>query len=117
MFSAQDAGAGKRVLTEQTNDPSGYNMFWGEPPPESSIRRTSQIVYSLDGQLPDVTGPTKIQHSAPMDNGSADGIENPSRPVRISIGAITCDCPEDFGLPHAWKMLGNFEGDLGNCSH
>lgn len=95
---AQDATASERVLGAPANDPGAYNAFWGEPPPESSIKRTSQVVYPLDGQLPEVTDPAKIQRSAPIDNGCFDGLENPTRPVRISNGAVTCDRPEDFSL-------------------
>ncbi len=71
----------------------GYDHFWYEMASIADTVRTSQIIYPLDGRMPDVLP------DAP--SGSSGFLEDAygTRPVRTGSGGIGKDGPEDRGLP------------------
>jgi hypothetical protein len=70
----------------------GYDMFWYEMGAIGDSRRTSQIVYPLDGRLP------ARQEGAPVQSGGLGDDVPGVRPVRYGVGGISKDGPEDRGL-------------------
>ncbi len=76
----------------------GYDHFWYEMASIAATVRTSQIIYPLNGRLPDVV------ESAPR--GTSGFLEDAAgeRPVRTGSGGIGKDGPEDRGLPERCIM-------------
>lgn len=69
----------------------GYNTFWTEMG-HGSDNRTSLIEYPLNGRLPEV------QEGVPVQRGGLGPDEPGERPVRMIVGGIAKDGPEDRGL-------------------
>ena len=71
----------------------GYDHFWYEMASIADTVRTSQIVYPLNGRMPE------ILPDAPR--GSSGFLQDAAgtRPVRTGSGGIGKDGPEDRGLP------------------
>lgn len=70
-----------------------YNDFWIENAGIGGLRRTSHLVYPVNGQLPPLADSAVIQYG---NYGGADTGE--SRPARVLAGGIGTDGPEDRGL-------------------
>ncbi|MEX1199055.1 MAG: hypothetical protein WEB57_14490 [Pseudohongiellaceae bacterium] len=76
----------------------GYNQFWVEGNPEALNLRTSVIIDPSNGQLPGrVPG-------APMAFGGLGPDYDGERPVRVTVGGIAKDGPEDRGLSERCLM-------------
>jgi len=76
----------------------GYNQFWIEGDPTDLNLRTSIIIDPPSGQLPDrVPG-------APMAFGGLGPDYDGERPVRVTVGGIAKDGPEDRGLSERCLM-------------
>jgi hypothetical protein len=69
----------------------GYNTFWTEMG-HGDDNRTSLIEYPLNGRLPEV------QEGVPIQRGGLGPDEPGERPVRMIVGGIAKDGPEDRGL-------------------
>ncbi len=69
----------------------GYNTFWVEMG-ENGDNRTSLIVYPENGRLPET------QEGVPVQVGGLGPDEPGERPVRMVVGGIAKDGPEDRGL-------------------
>lgn len=69
----------------------GYNTFWTEMG-HGTDNRTSLIEYPLNGRLPEV------QEGVPVQRGGLGPDEPGERPVRMIVGGISKDGPEDRGL-------------------
>ena len=69
----------------------GYNTFWVEMG-ENGDNRTSLIIYPENGRLPE------IQEGVPVQVGGLGPDEPGERPVRMVVGGIAKDGPEDRGL-------------------
>ncbi|PCH58998.1 MAG: hypothetical protein COC19_07900 [SAR86 cluster bacterium] len=70
----------------------GYNTFWVESAGRGDNARTSLITYPENGKLPEVVEGTVIQV------GGLGPDEAGQRPVRMTVGGISKDGPEDRGL-------------------
>lgn len=75
-----------------TDGVGGYNTFWVESAGRGDNLRTSLITYPTNGQLP----PTV--EGVPMAFGGLGPDYNGTRPVRVVVGGIGKDGPEDRGL-------------------
>ncbi len=69
----------------------GYNTFWTEMG-HGNDNRTSLIEYPENGRLPE------IQEGVPIQRGGLGPDEPGERPVRMIVGGISKDGPEDRGL-------------------
>lgn len=69
----------------------GYNTFWTEMG-HGDDNRTSLIEYPENGRLPEV------QEGVPVQRGGLGPDEPGERPVRMIVGGISKDGPEDRGL-------------------
>ena len=69
----------------------GYNTFWVEMG-ENGDNRTSLITYPENGRLPET------QEGVPVQVGGLGPDEPGERPVRMVVGGIAKDGPEDRGL-------------------
>ena len=69
----------------------GYNTFWVEMG-ENGDNRTSLIIYPENGRLPET------QEGVPVQVGGLGPDEPGERPVRMVVGGIAKDGPEDRGL-------------------
>ncbi len=69
----------------------GYNTFWTEMG-HGNDNRTSLIEYPENGRLPEV------QEGVPVQRGGLGPDEPGERPVRMIVGGIAKDGPEDRGL-------------------
>lgn len=70
----------------------GYNQFWIEGTPLEDNRRTSLIIDPPDGRMP------KRVEGAPVAYGGLGPDYKGERPVRVTVGGIGKDGPEDRGL-------------------
>lgn len=70
----------------------GYNQFWVEGAPEEANLRSSIIIYPEDGRMP-----ARVE-GAPIAFGGLGPDYNGERPVRVTVGGIAKDGPEDRGL-------------------
>lgn len=70
----------------------GYDMFWYEMASIGDIRRTSQIVYPLNGRMP-----APLEGVPQQSGGLGDDVPG-TRPVLYGVGGISKDGPEDRGL-------------------
>lgn len=73
-------------------NPGGYNDFWIEQAGIGGNRRTSHIIYPLNGRLP------PLVEGAPVQRGGLGPDIPGTRPVRYTVGGIAKDGPEDRGL-------------------
>ena len=82
------------ALLDGLNDDGvgGYNSFWFETAGRGDHLRSSLITYPEDGQLPDTVAGTQVQR------GGLGPDEPGERPVRMTVGGIGKDGPEDRGL-------------------
>ena len=69
----------------------GYNTFWVESAGRGDNTRTSLIVYPLNGRLPETVEGVSVQI------GGLGPDEPCTRPVRMAVGGIAKDGPEDRG--------------------
>ncbi len=70
----------------------GYNTFWTEMGGHENNRRTSLITYPENGRLPAAV------EGVPIQVGGLGPDEPGTRPVRMIVGGIAKDGPEDRGL-------------------
>lgn len=70
----------------------GYNQFWIEGVPADANLRTSIIIYPEDGRTP-----PRVE-GAPVAFGGLGPDYDGERPVRVAVGGIGKDGPEDRGL-------------------
>jgi len=82
--------AGLTALNEE--GVGGYNLFWMETAGRGDNTRTSLITYPENGRLPDAVEGVDIQI------GGLGPDEPGTRPVRMVVGGIAKDGPEDRGL-------------------
>lgn len=76
----------------------GYNQFWIEGNPEALNLRTSVIIDPPNGQLP-----PRVE-GAPIAFGGLGPDYDGERPVRVTVGGIAKDGPEDRGLSERCLM-------------
>lgn len=76
----------------------GYNQFWIEGNPEALNLRTSIIIDPPNGRLP-----PRVE-GAPMAFGGLGPDYDGERPVRVTVGGIAKDGPEDRGLSERCLM-------------
>ncbi|MEX0619219.1 MAG: hypothetical protein WDZ76_09080 [Pseudohongiellaceae bacterium] len=88
----QAATAADRGAPPVSDNPGGYDDFWVESAGIGDERRTSHIVYPLNGQLPE-----RVE-GAPVQRGGLGPDIPGERPVRYTVGGISKDGPEDRGL-------------------
>jgi hypothetical protein len=91
LRAAADANSDAALPIEGVD--GSYNDFWVENAGIGSNARTSHIVYPADGRLPALVEGVTSQQG--VYGGATTG---DSRPVRISVGGIGTDGPEDRGL-------------------
>jgi hypothetical protein len=91
-LAEQDANSDAAISTAGVDE--SYNDFWVEKFGIGGDERTSLIVYPANGQLP------PLAEGAIAEQGlfASTGITGDSRPVRMEIGGIGADGPEDRGL-------------------
>ena len=79
---------------EQVNNigVGGYNTFWVESAGHGDNLRTSLIVHPRNGKMP------ATQEGVPVQVGGLGPDEPGTRPVRMVVGGIAKDGPEDRGL-------------------
>ena len=70
----------------------GYNTFWVENAGRGDNTRTSLITYPEDGRVPETV------EGVPVQVGGLGPDEPGIRPVRMTVGGIAKDGPEDRGL-------------------
>tara|TARA_R100001039_G_C1850950_1_gene111279 strand:+ start:802 stop:1935 length:1134 start_codon:yes stop_codon:yes gene_type:complete len=70
----------------------GYNQFWVEGMPQDLNLRTSILIYPEDGRMP-----ARVE-GAPVAFGGLGPDYNGERPVRVAVGGIAKDGPEDRGI-------------------
>ncbi|MDO8907942.1 MAG: hypothetical protein Q7W55_05505 [Pseudohongiella sp.] len=70
----------------------GYNQFWVEGSPIDVNLRTSMLIYPENGRMP-----ARVE-GAPMAFGGLGPDYNGTRPVRVAVGGIAKDGPEDRGI-------------------
>jgi hypothetical protein len=70
----------------------GYNTFWVEHAGRGDNTRTSLITYPEDGRVPETV------EGVPVQVGGLGPDEPGIRPVRMTVGGIAKDGPEDRGL-------------------
>ena len=106
---AQEAAEGAIVEADEdlanrgapTNDERfvyGYDHFWYEMAPISDTVRTSQIIYPVNGRLPEIHEGVPRGQSGFLEDAPGE------RPVRTGSGGIGKDGPEDRGLPERCIM-------------
>ncbi len=76
----------------------GYDHFWYEMASIADTVRTSQIVYPLNGRLPEILEGVPQGRSGFLEDAAGE------RPVRTGSGGIGKDGPEDRGLPERCIM-------------
>jgi len=81
--------AGLQAINNQ--GAGGYNTFWTEMG-HGNDNRTALIEYPENGRLPEV------QEGVPVQRGGLGPDEPGERPVRMIVGGISKDGPEDRGL-------------------
>jgi len=81
--------AGLQAINEQ--GAGGYNTFWTEMG-HGTDNRTALIEYPENGRLPEV------REGVPVQRGGLGPDEPGERPVRMIVGGISKDGPEDRGL-------------------
>lgn len=81
--------AGLQAINEQ--GAGGYNTFWTEMG-HGTDNRTSLIEYPENGRLP------AVREGVPVQRGGLGPDEPGERPVRMIVGGISKDGPEDRGL-------------------
>lgn len=86
---ANQTEAGLQALNEI--GVGGYNTFWVENAGRGDNTRTSLITYPENGRLPEAVEGTPIQI------GGLGPDEPGTRPVRMAVGGIAKDGPEDRG--------------------
>jgi len=70
----------------------GYNQFWVEGLPADLNLRTSILIYPEDGRMP-----SRVE-GAPIAFGGLGPDYRGERPVRVAVGGIGKDGPEDRGI-------------------
>jgi len=70
----------------------GYNQFWVEGSPVDLNLRTSMLIYPENGRMP-----ARVE-GAPIAFGGLGPDYNGTRPVRVAVGGIAKDGPEDRGI-------------------
>ena len=70
----------------------GYKTFWGENAGRGDNTRTSLITYPENGRVPETV------EGVPVQIGGLGPDEPGMRPVRMTVGGIAKDGPEDRGL-------------------
>lgn len=70
----------------------GYNQFWVEGMPVDLNLRTSILIYPEDGRMP-----SRVE-GAPVAFGGLGPDYRGERPVRVAVGGIGKDGPEDRGI-------------------
>ncbi|TFH75420.1 hypothetical protein E3V39_04705 [Gammaproteobacteria bacterium LSUCC0112] len=70
----------------------GYNQFWIEGLPIDLNLRTSMLIYPENGRMP-----SRVE-GAPIAFGGLGPDYNGTRPVRVAVGGIAKDGPEDRGI-------------------
>lgn len=70
----------------------GYNQFWVEGLPIDLNLRTSMLIYPENGRMP-----ARVE-GAPVAFGGLGPDYNGTRPVRVAVGGIAKDGPEDRGV-------------------
>tara|TARA_R110002073_G_scaffold251905_2_gene414474 strand:+ start:237 stop:1187 length:951 start_codon:yes stop_codon:yes gene_type:complete len=86
---ANQTEAGLQALNEI--GVGGYNTFWVENAGRGDNTRTSLITYPRNGRLPEVV------EGVPVQIGGLGPDEPGTRPVRMAVGGIAKDGPEDRG--------------------
>lgn len=87
-----DPDAANRDAPPVSDNPGGYNDFWIEQAGIGETRRTSHIIYPLNGRFP------PLVEGAPIGRGGLGPDIPGERPVRYTVGGIAKDGPEDRGL-------------------
>ena len=88
---ADSDAANRSAPPSGTGNPGGYNEFWMEQGAIGDARRTSHIVYPLNGRLP-----SRVEGAQVQRGGLGPDIPG-DRPVRYTVGGIAKDGPEDRG--------------------
>lgn len=89
---ADPAAANRDAPPAGAGSPGGYNDFWIEQAGIGETRRTSHVVYPLNGRFP-----PRVE-GAPLQRGGLGPDIPGERPVRYTVGGISKDGPEDRGL-------------------
>ncbi len=82
---------GLQALNNREGDVGGYNTFWVEMGGDGD-NRTSLITYPENGKMPETV------EGVPIQVGGLGPDEPGTRPVRMVVGGIAKDGPEDRGL-------------------
>ncbi|MDP1757330.1 MAG: hypothetical protein Q8L38_07790, partial [Pseudohongiella sp.] len=88
--AAEEAAAGDGNSSQ--GGVGGYNQFWVEGLPIDLNLRTSMLIYPENGRMP-----SRVE-GAPMAFGGLGPDYNGTRPVRVAVGGIAKDGPEDRGI-------------------
>jgi hypothetical protein len=88
--AAEEAAAGDGQSSQ--GGVGGYNQFWVEGLPVDLNLRTSLLIYPENGRMP-----ARVE-GAPVAFGGLGPDYNGTRPVRVAVGGIAKDGPEDRGI-------------------
>jgi len=100
----REMAVAERILsTENATSAGSVNSFWMERSTRRENRRTSVVVYPLNGRLPPVRDGVVVQRSDPNGVREIPG----ERPVRFTHGGIDRTGPEDRGLSERCMVFNN----------